>query len=255
MWLSPEFLKWDTYPEYELSDQNYRRAYDMWSHADQVLRQFQDDFHRVDALSTLKRALSHRLQLLKDLHKLDAIPLSRKPKRTIEQLEFFGVVRPTMLIQLIDVRNAIEHEDAPPPPYKRCLELLDFVWYFLRSTDRLATRLITDIYFHQPRAKDYDTGYFVTIETGPQNAWQMNFVASVNSSLLREDKENDWFQVRIDSLETRDEVRSRISHEDSNALEDRRSKDLYIKGTIIGPENNLKEIVDMYFDIALSIYM
>lgn len=253
MWLSPEFLTWDIYPDYEISDQNYRRAYEMWAHADQVLKQFQDDFHRVDALSTLKRALSHRLQLLKDLHKLDAIPLSRKPKRTIEQLAFFGVVRPTMLIQLIDVRNAIEHEDAPPPPYERCLELLDFVWYFLRSTDRLATRLITDIWFGQPLAKDYHTRYFVTIDIGPKNAWQMNFVASVNSSLLHEDKENDWFQVRIDSLETRDELHSHISHEDSNAPKDMQSKDLYIKGTIIGPENNLKEIFDLYFDIALNI--
>ena len=35
----------------------------------------------------------------------------------------------------MDIRNEIEHEDAPPPPYVRARELLDMTWYFLRSTE------------------------------------------------------------------------------------------------------------------------
>ncbi len=36
--------------------------------------------------------------------------------------------------QLLAIRNDIEHRDVKPPSTEKCLELLDAVWYFLKST-------------------------------------------------------------------------------------------------------------------------
>jgi hypothetical protein len=42
-----------------------------------------------------------------------------------------------LLTKLLEIRNAIEHEDKKPPKRNECLELVDIVWYFLKSTDNM----------------------------------------------------------------------------------------------------------------------
>jgi hypothetical protein len=69
---------------------------------------------------------------------------------TLELLEYFGIIRPFMLKQLIDIRNLVEHEDSSPPPIGECLTFADLIWYFLRSTDGLAKVLAEAIIFRPP---------------------------------------------------------------------------------------------------------
>lgn len=253
MWLSSEFLNWDVYVQGYLnnSDADWERAYTMWTHAEQVLAQYSDEFHLIDAITTLKRATSHRLQLLKNTYNFDMIPVAGKPKRTIGQLAFWGIIRPTMLVRLIDIRNAVEHEDATPPPRERCLELLDFVWYFLRSTDRLTIYPPMEIVYESGAYTDgIDNTYYLALDINPKNNWRVNIDGWVNATLILESQQNDWFEVQISHRETRDEVRSHIH--DTKAHENRKEDDLYIKGTIIGPESKLRKFFDVYFELALT---
>lgn len=43
------------------------------------------------------------------------------------------------------LRNKTEHESAAPPTRGECLLYLDAVWYFLRSTERFAHRVTTEL--------------------------------------------------------------------------------------------------------------
>ena len=254
MWLSSEFLNWYAFVENRLDsdDFGWKRAYEIWTHAEQVLDQHSDEFHLVDVVTTLKRAMTHRLQLLKNTYIFDAIPVRGTPQRTIEQLAFWGIVRPTMLVQLIHIRNAVEHQDATPPTQVRCKELLDFVWYFLRSTDRLAGSTPSRVEFvSESYTEGIDNTYDLELAISPQNSWKLEFAGWINASALSESRQDGWLEIQLSRRETRDEVRSHVVW-DSTAHENRKADDLRIEGTIIGPESKLRRIFDLYFELAFT---
>lgn len=246
LWLSSEILEWVAISDSAdyLSDHNWRRAYQIWTHAEQTLQNHDDEFHRVDAVSSLKRSMSHRVQLLKSIYQFDKIPIGESPRRTIEQLAFWGIVRPTMLVKLIDIRNAVEHEDAAPPEGDRCRELLDFVWYFLRSTDVMVAKLLDTF-----SLEDQDTDYSLSLETGPQREWKVTCNGWVHESMLSEASVNDWIEVEVHEKETPEEFRT---HLPAGAHFDRQAGDTFINGLVCGSLSHIRKFVGLYFDIAQS---
>ena len=155
-----------------------------------------------------------------------------------------------MLTKLIDIRNAVEHENVSPPPHERCLELLDFVWYFLRSTDRLVLYPPNSMVFEiAVDAHGYYT-YSVVLKAGPPKGWQLDFGGWINVSLLSQVEQKNWFQIDVNNQQTRDEVRS-WNTEAAKAHAHRREDDVLIEGTITGPERPLRELFERYFKLAL----
>lgn len=144
MWLDPAFLSWENhYMSWKpLDRKKAKRPYEIHEHASNRLAQG-TNLDRVDAITTLKRAVTHRVQVLKAAYGLDALEIPGKPKRDLELLAYLGIVRPLMLKRLIDIRNIVEHEDSDPPAGDDCEIFADFVWYFLRSTDVLAHRKLS----------------------------------------------------------------------------------------------------------------
>jgi hypothetical protein len=49
--------------------------------------------------------------------------------------------------ELLKIINDIEHNDARSPEIERCKELVDVVWYFLKSTDSIVKVLYEDAEF------------------------------------------------------------------------------------------------------------
>lgn len=137
VWLCDSVLDWDAeIQSYGYTDsEDHLRAYKLWEHAEALLTGDANEFNRVDILSNLKRCLNQRLKFIEKVYSLKKITLSNSPKGYLEYLESLGLVRPYMLKQLMLIRNDIEHNDAPPPNVERCRELLDLIWYFLKSTD------------------------------------------------------------------------------------------------------------------------
>jgi len=107
----------------------------MLTHAEQTLQSSATDLDRANAILEMRRSISRRIRLLDERYSLRSIPIKEKPSDFLKLLEFVGVVRPTMLQQLIDIRDGVEHEDAEPPDLERCKVFLEFIWYFLKSTD------------------------------------------------------------------------------------------------------------------------
>lgn len=85
----------------------------------------------------MKRSLNHRLQLIEKTYHLKTIYFKDKPKGYLELLEKYNIVRPLLMKKLLTIRNEIEHEDSNPPEIERCKELVDIMWYFLKSTDSI----------------------------------------------------------------------------------------------------------------------
>ena len=149
-WLSPAFLEWPVWRQVgqPQAPGPLERSYAIWEHARKLIEERgADAFCRGDAIANLKRCLELRTRTLESCYRFRAIPLENKPKGHYELLERYGVARPFLVRHLLEVRNAIEHQDAPAPDAARCRELLDVVWYYLKSTDAMTREVGTEFLF------------------------------------------------------------------------------------------------------------
>lgn len=257
MWLSNKIFSWSTFPESSRSEgrQGVHRPYEIWEHAESLLSIASNSFHRVDAITTIKRSIDHRLRQLRTLYCFDEIPIKAKPKRIVEQLAFFGIVRPTMLEQLILLRNQIEHGDAPPPDQSRCSEFLDFAWYFLRSTDRLVSSIAANFVL-EPAGSAAESPYWLEVEMGPRGSWKVELSGWVPRRLISKTEHEDWLNLDIERLETRQNFLGRLPRKErkkelASATRGKNPTDTYISGAMNGPEIAYKELLNRYFSTSI----
>ncbi|WP_332647131.1 hypothetical protein [Lysinibacillus sp. 54212] len=160
-WVSNEVLNWYSYSDSAriLDKDKGERAYAIWEHSKQLIENNESDFHLADGITNLKRALNHRLNTIEEIYCFKAIKIKNKPKGYMEMLEILGIVRPFLMKQLLVIRNDIEHRDNKPPSKERCLELLDVIWYFLKSTDFIVQIERYNIVFDEDKERD-DSSWF-----------------------------------------------------------------------------------------------
>jgi hypothetical protein len=167
VWIDPSWLSWKQHIEataHRPKDTAFR-PYEVHQHASDRLEGNPSEFARVDAITTLRRAVGLRVKALKEIYQLRQLPTGAKPKYDLELLEYFGVIRPFMLKRLIDIRNMVEHQDSSPPPTDECLMFADLVWYFLRSTDGLIQGQVEEIWFVPPEIVPEATRAFYPVVT------------------------------------------------------------------------------------------
>lgn len=253
-YLSHEVLNW--HPEAQGSsvedEHQWKRPYEIWSHAEAVLANATTEFLRVDVITTLKRAIDHRVRLLNDLYSFKSIPIREKPTETLNLLEFLGIVRPLMLRRLLDIRNAVEHEDASPPSHDDCSTFLEFTWYFLKSTDRLSQSVLIDFNLRPPQDEDY---YWLNVTLGPEENWIPKIWGWITPDMISQLPSDHGLVVNIESTETRTELAARLKGS-SGAVkrnETGRGKhpdDICIRGEVRGNADALLELVKMYFIVT-----
>lgn len=253
LWLNPTVLTWNVEPEQERHGEAYwKRPYEIWSHAESILQEDNlSDFKRVDALTTLKRAVDRRIRQLNDLHHLKSIPISDKPSGTLELLEYIGLIRPIMLQRLIDIRNAVEHEDVLPPPVKELLVFLEFVWYFLRSTDN-ALRHPIGTYCFQPNPLDEFSPYRLGVNISPETNWIPDIGGWVALNILSTQPMEEWLAINLQpqGIKIREQVLKQAPFVSYFGLPDERGKnpdDILFRGEVRGPKEAILQLIRISF--------
>lgn len=177
-YLSPEFLDWPQRPEdsdfWRTNAEFEARPHELWSHARALLEQAPSRESRADAISNLKRAISLRVSALNSLYGLKKLTHFRRTNSLTLTMADFGIIRPLLLGQILDLRNRIEHQDELPPSDQRCAEWLDVVWYFLKSTDLLLRGGCNAISFDLDE-RDQAHPVWLVVVNGPQNNWMPVF--------------------------------------------------------------------------------
>jgi hypothetical protein len=211
-----------------------------------------------DVVSALNRAINSRLKHANALYKFRTIPSVGRKEDLLDLLADLGLIRDLMLKKITSIRNQFEHQDADPPSKKVCTEFVDFVWYFLRSTDSLVSTISDGVEF-DPSG---DGMYGGTIETGPNRHWNMAVRAWFPAELVSISPRAGWLQIDCQSFERAPDVLARMSREtvderirDIHELAQvknasRRPADVYLCGTAVGPASSLKEIVRLYFSVT-----
>jgi hypothetical protein len=182
MFLSPEIYEWpyDAVERGAAAELDYLfRPHDIWTHAAMHLEGRPTDLHRVDCISSLRRAINHRLKALSGVYNFEALHTGHAKRQLLERMREFGLVRPTLLKELLDVRNLIEHQDADPPSLEACHRFVDIVWYFLKSTDALVDRPVSRLAYEEGEGH---SSVYIDIE--PSKDWVTGVDGQIHESLL-----------------------------------------------------------------------
>jgi hypothetical protein len=142
MFISNVVFTWEPNVE-SLSDTegDWEHAYSYFRHSEKLLSGAPEKHSLIDVVSNLKRAVDYRITHISATYKLKKIPTYTAKKTIWDILAEMEVIKPVMLAKLLEIRNAVEHKFSDPPTQTRCIELAEFVWYFLRSTDSLAKQV------------------------------------------------------------------------------------------------------------------
>lgn len=254
VWLDSEILDWNASVEvsHVHSDHAWKRPYEIWSHVEKKLDKIGTELDRVDSIINLRRCIDRRIRGINDIYNLKKIPISEKPKGTLELLQYLGIARAIMVQKLIDIRDSVEHEGAIPPSHNDCLSFLEFVWYFLRSTDRLVRQSV-DSFVLNPTLS-FRGPYYVHIEVNPYNDW-IPKIESWTSPLLISDQLNEsWVTVIVKETETREDVLKKftalVNKESSfDEFMGKEPEDIHLIGEIRGPSNHLHNLFKIYFNL------
>ncbi|MFN2744879.1 hypothetical protein ACINLE_04650 [Bacillus sp. z60-18] len=140
IWVSNQLLNWEVDGSVmsSVSKEEWKRAYEIWNYAKNLIENNDDRENLSQAIIALKRSYNQRHQLLSKIYPFDEIHFDSKVgrKRGLELLEQYNIIRPLHIKKLLSIRNDIEHNDTVPPEKEKCLELVDHVWSFLKITDQ-----------------------------------------------------------------------------------------------------------------------
>jgi hypothetical protein len=167
-------------------------------------------------------------------------------------LSYLGIVRPKMVQRLIDIRNAVEHQDADPPIEEACLDFLEFTWYFLRSTDLLVRRPIHGIALDPPEVELEAKYYGAGIVFKPDEDWIPKLKAWVVPAMLSPKPVDDWLSLKLEVIEKRGVLMARQGKPvDPMGWDTERGKepdDTFIEAEIRGPAHQLLRLYRKYFE-------
>lgn len=249
VWLSPEVLQWQSYGQGgKQPDISIRaRAYEIWKHAEDLLRHAASDLQLVDVITTMKRAIDHRIRALDKAYAFRTIPIKDKPAELLDLLEFLEIIRPLMFRKLVEIRNAVEHEDATPPHYDTCQLFLEFAWYFLRSTDRMLAVISDSI---QLFVLDEDDEYWLDLEYGPDKTWNPQVRGYVRSDLISTQPTADWIVLKSTRIETRAQIIKRLKADGNSAWKSHEKSnldDIFLQADVRGPQDVIVSLTKLYF--------
>lgn len=241
MWINPIVFSWEPFVDSStgFSSGEWRRSHELLLHAEQILVNSRTDLDRVNSIMDIRRAIDRRVRLLDTRYSFRSIPIKEKPSDVLELLEFVGLVRPRMLQKLIDIRNAVEHEDAAPPDIDTCQVFVDFTWYFLKSTDFITQRVIDRTTF-----TDSENGCWIELWISPPDQWLPRLRGWIPSTLLSNEQRDQWPFLKMNRLETRADA------EQDDSGHGNKTCDRFFEAEVRGSSEALRKLYQVYFEMV-----
>ncbi|MBF0724790.1 hypothetical protein [Enterococcus gallinarum] len=202
-----------------------QRAYDIWNRANDLVKKNDSPFDLTDGITNLKRSINHRLKLIEEIYHFKKIDFPEKPKGYLELLESYSIVRPYLMKTVMEIRNHIEHNDTPPPNHQRCKELVDMVWYFLKSTDSLVSSLTTDFEFYIYDKNNNETHYGGTVYLDHTTHETMKILGWFPCESISTEKKENYIPLYVEALNRKEKW------DDTKYHQDKLITDLWIIGT------------------------
>jgi hypothetical protein len=222
-----------------LDEDTASRAYKLWKFAADLNDRSIDDVGRGTVVQKLWNAVDHRIRSLHEVYRLSVVKsLLGLPKATasLDTLHHLGVVRPLILKNLKDVRNRVEHQDRSAPDAIECSNLVDSVWYFLRSTDYLVVQKLSTYTLQSGRAVQGqpDREEFVSVRVSAD--WSMSMYG--------------WFReedITADATASEFSIMMKLDRQPERLG----TGDVFLSGSVTRASTGFQRLVRDYFAVEL----
>ena len=178
---------------------DWKKQHEIWSHANGTLASpspSQQDL--AAAVIQLQGAVELRDRLLDNLYNFTKIP-NKTAKAPYPIMADLGIIRPTLKIQLRELRNRLAYEiEEPPLRREECEWLSDTAWYYLKATDRLAQQCVHVLGIEYGTDKENHSFFSVTFN---RNAWSAWIEGNVAPGFLLDKASADCLSVRLSRSE------------------------------------------------------
>jgi hypothetical protein len=230
-------------------DPDWKKPYQYWKHADHLLTHEGDEHYRIDCIANLKRAVDHRLKRLNSLYQFKKISDPRKPSELLETLGYLGIARPAMLLEISALRNFLEHQYKAPPSTTRCQEFVEFIWYFLRSTDALSTSVV-DTFVLDLDGENGDGAFWLAVTYGPSVNWACSVRGWIPAEFANETSGGD-VTLNLKNVESREQFSAKRAGlaELVPPPPNRSATDIYLSGEVVGGPEAFSKLTEIYFSI------
>jgi len=231
-WLSSSILSWfprdegGTYLDVSMRQRSYKHLQraEYFLTCDAV----PSDHDGADCISNLRKCLSHRLKHFESVYNLrPALPTPKK-RHYLDVLADLGVIRPSLIQGLFEVRNDVEYNDATPPDLGRCREFVDIVWYFLRSTDAMLYTQRTGMMLTPPDSDTWDSVYWCSFDLEYIPAFDVTLSGWIPSHLASTTEAPSHMVVEAETFQTKSE---KWGLESDHA--DKQDDDVWITGRLL----------------------
>lgn len=181
----------------------------------------------------LNRAVDFRDRLLARIYSFKHIPGSQRFRNQHEVMCKLGLILPLMKTKLDVVRNELMHKpEAAPPSIQVCRELMEFTWYYLRSTDRLCFERPVDVVSYWSAGSDYPEGSLNwEVNTHP---WKFKASGWIPQQLIEPNGEGTLTLQLCNAPE---------NGRDGSAVWLRDAE-------LIGPFHQIERMIDLYFSLT-----
>lgn len=213
MFISNVVLSWEPVVEsFSVNDEDWEHPYSFLRHAEKLLSYAPEKHFLIDAVSNLKRAVDNRIKYISTTYKLKKTVCYALKKNIWDTLTELDLIKPVMLGKLIEIRNTVEHQFSDPPTHVRCIELSEFVWYFLRSTDSISKLVSDGTYLQESYDSPYNTGY----NGNPSNEWASTITAHLPKDLISTTSRANCFEVAEITVQSGNEYKQKLLKNDKS---------------------------------------
>lgn len=225
IWINDCILKWYINGSVGTpSDENIQECYDYFNYAESLIDNFDDKFHIQDCIKNLKYVVDKRIKQIERIYNFKSYAPN---EHILETYKMLGIVKGFVIKKLFTIRNNIEHNELEYTDKEQCHDLLDTVWYFLKSTDNLVYQADTENTMYSDLDNENE---WISINVKEPKIIDAYIKGRISKDLISYDHKSDFF--RIDDAD--------IFYEDNNLI--------YIRGKFV-LTNNIKIMLAKKFFI------
>ncbi|MBZ6076127.1 hypothetical protein [Microvirga puerhi] len=205
--------------------EDWQQQYDIHGHAESILENNPNSHDLACAIFQLNRSIDFRERLLNKLYNFKRIPGIYGNKHH-ERMSYLGIIKPLLKSKLDKIRNNVMHSVTyPTQNISEVAELSEFTWYFLKSTDLIASRAARALELH--RFLDDEQEEWLEVSFDPAN-WDINIRGKTLSENILQENSEQTIQIDTHKLEREDDL-------------------TYFHGKLLGPISAKQSLMRIYF--------
>ena len=227
IWLNKISLNndWRVCSSVMVEAEDWQQQYEIYNHAESILGKNPENHDLACAVFQLNRAIDFREKFLNKQYNFKKIPGFKNNKQH-EIMHMLGIIKPLLKTKLDKIRNKVMHSaEYPIPKLSEVAELTEFTWYFLKSTDLIASRKADGISFNDCNLTQDEEWAEASFDL---DKWEIDIHGQFFNQNITSEYSEQAIEVQIKKIK-------------------KQEKTTYISGKLLDSDSKIQDIIKSYF--------